>query len=60
MDGLPTFGDSIGLWDTLNDNGKIKVKYGICVDDFAITIYGAFRKEVCIVVQPKVVFGSFL
>lgn len=50
MDGLPTFGDSIDLWDSLTDNGKIKVKYGTFVDEFSITIYGALRVEVCIVV----------
>lgn len=50
MDGLPTCGDSIDLWDSLINNGKIKVKYGTCVDEFSITIYGALTREVCIVV----------
>jgi hypothetical protein len=35
------------------NNGKFKVDYGVYVDDSAITIYGALKGEVCIVITPK-------
>ncbi len=46
----------VDLWESWNDYEKFHIGYGVYVNMYTTSIYGAQGSKECIIVSPKIVF----